>query len=96
MFEREVAGGFADSPLQIVDRFELRHLGTDQTEHHGLAPWHKAQRRETADGRVFGRAKFILADLATLVTMPRVRQRFGPQQAADDVGADALEALTSK
>jgi hypothetical protein len=45
------------------------------------------------DGCVLGRAKFVLSDLATFVAETRMRQRIGPQQAANDVGSNAVEAF---
>ena len=45
------------------------------------------------DGFVFGRAKLALAYLAALVTSTGIGQCAGAQQAADDVGADTVEAL---
>ena len=43
------------------------------------------------DGLVFGRAKFAVADSAALVAQTGMRQRVRPQEAANDVGSDAVE-----
>jgi hypothetical protein len=51
LVERDVTGGFVDSPSEIVDRLELRNLGADQAQHDGLASGHEAQRFETAGAR---------------------------------------------
>ena len=42
LFERNELRCRIDAPLQIVDRFKLRHLGADQAEYDDLAFWHVA------------------------------------------------------
>src|SRR5262249_10808578 len=51
LLEPDVFGGGVDPSLQIVDRLELGHLGTDQPEHNDLALGHEAQRLEPAGAR---------------------------------------------
>src|SRR5262249_786748 len=62
--ERRVPGGRVYAALQVVDFFQLRHLGADQTQDHDFTFWQKSQRLEpTAPRRVVLEQETVMIEL---------------------------------
>ena len=51
LFERHIQRGFVDPPHELIDRFQTRHLGAHQPQHHDFSLGQEAQRLEAARSR---------------------------------------------